>query len=64
MEKIKSMITINECVFGNVTINVRDGILNVYSNKCWICGIDLLDIKKFTSTSLDVEVKVNKLISE
>lgn len=64
--KSKSMITINNVVFGNVTMNVTDyGILNVFnSNNCWICGIDLVDIKTFTSTSLDVYYKVNKLISE
>ena len=64
--KSKSMITINNVVFGNVTINVTDyGILNVFnSNNCWICGIGLVDIKTFTSTSLDVYYKVNKLISE
>ena len=61
----KSMITINGCVFGNVTINVTDyGILNIFSNNCWVCGIDLGDIKNFTSTSLDVYYKINKLISE
>ena len=61
----KSMITINNIVFGNVTINVTDyGILNVYNSNNWICGIDLGDIKTFTSTSLDVDVYVNKLISE
>lgn len=62
----KSMITINNVVFGNVTLNITDyGILNVFnSNNCWICGIDLGDIKTFTSTSLDVYYKVNKLISE
>ena len=58
------MITINNIVFVEVTINVTDGILNVFSNNLWICGIDLGDIKTFTSTSELVEVKVNKLISE
>ena len=64
--EIKSMVTINNVVFGNVTMNVTEyGILNIYnSNNCWICGIDLGDIKTFTSTSLDVYYKVNKLISE
>ena len=63
--KIKSMITINNVVFGNVTMNVTDyGILNVFNSNGWICGIDLGNIKTFTSTSLDVYYKVNKLISE
>ena len=62
----KSMVTINNVVFGNVTMNVTEySILNVFnSDNRWICGIDLGDIKNFTSTSLDVYYKVNKLISE
>ena len=63
--EIKSMITINKIVFGNVTMNVTEyGILNIFNSNGWICGIDLGDIKTFTSTSLDVYYKVNKLISE
>lgn len=65
MEKIKSMITINNVAFSNVTLKVTDyNILNVFNSNGWICGIDLEDIKSFTSTSLDVYYKVNKLMSE
>ena len=69
MEKIeiaeKSMITINKIVFGNVTMNVTEyGIVNIYNLNGWICGIDLGDIQSFTSTSLEVYYKINKLISE
>lgn len=66
MENIeKSKVTINEVVFGEVTMNVDDyGILNIFSNNCWICGIDLRDIETFNSTSKLVIVKVKKLISD
>ena len=61
----KSMITINKVVFGNVTMNVTDyGVVNIYNSTGWICGIDLEDIKTFTSTDLEVYYKINKLISE
>ena len=66
MENIeKSKVTINGVVFGEVTMNISDySILNIYSNNCWICGIDLRDIETFNSTSKLVIKKVNKLISE
>ena len=66
MENIeKSKVTINELVFGEVTMNVDDySILNIFSNNCWICGIDLRDIETFNSTSKLVIEKVSKLISE
>ena len=65
IESMESMITINSVVFGNVTINVTNvGILNVFNSNHWVCGIDLRDIKTFTSTSKEVHHSVNKLISE
>ena len=66
MESIeKSKVTINGVVFGEVTMNINNySILNIFSNNCWICGIDLKDIETFNSTSKLVIVEVNKLISE
>ena len=64
--EIKSMITINGCVFGDVTMNVTEyNILNVFnSDNCWICGIDLEDIKTFTSNNSEIDSEVNKFILE
>ena len=66
MENIeKSKVTINGVVFGEVTMNINNyGILNIYSNNNWVCGIDLRDIETFNSTSKLVIVEINKLISE
>ena len=67
MEKIKeSMVTINNVVFGNVHLNITEyGILKVFnSNGYWICGIDLEDIKDFTSNDSEINSEVNKFILE
>lgn len=61
-----SSITINQVVFGDVTLNVKYGVLNIFNstNKSWICGIGLWDIKTFTSNNLEIDSEVNKFILE
>ena len=61
----KSMIVINDLCFGDVTMNVTDyGIVNIYNSTGWICGIDLEDIKTFTSNNSEIDSEVNKFILE
>ena len=63
--EIKSMITINGCVFGDVTMNVTEyGIVNIYNLNGWICGIDLGDIQSFTSNNSEIDSEVNQFILE
>ena len=60
----KSMVTINDLCFGDVTMFCNEHCLHIYNPKGWVCMISLEDIKSFSSNDSTIDSEVNQFILE
>ena len=60
----RSMVTINDLCFGDVTMFITEYCLQIYNPKGWVGMIALEDIKNFSSNDFRIDSEVNKFILE